>query len=131
MKRNMLCHLFTLFLLILACLIGVQDIALAQDDLQAKVQNPVGSIYSLPFEGTFDFGAPDGTAFFLNVMPVIPVGIGNWNLINRFIAPVIYAPGLSSITLRFQQAAAYRERIASGLEILTIPHFSPLPLPGN
>lgn len=83
------------FVFALVCMISAQGIALAEDDdLQAKVQNPVGNIYSLPFENTFDFGAPDGTAYILTVQPVIPVRIGNWNLINRVIAPLIYAPGI-------------------------------------
>ena len=63
------------------------------DDLRAKAQNPVGAMYSLPFEGSFDFGADNGTAFILNVQPVIPVTVGDWNLINRTIAPLVYAPG--------------------------------------
>jgi len=63
------------------------------DDLRAKAQNPVGAMYSLPFEGTFDFGAENGSAFILNTQPVIPVTVGDWNLINRTIVPLIHAPG--------------------------------------
>ena len=63
------------------------------DDLRAKTQNPVGSLISLPFKFTVDFGASDGSAYFLNVQPVIPIRVGNWNLINRIIAPVIHVEG--------------------------------------
>lgn len=67
--------------------------ALAGDDLRAKTQNPVGNLISVPFENSIDFGAPNGSAYFLNIQPVIPVKVGNWNLINRVIVPLIYAGG--------------------------------------
>lgn len=73
----------------------------AQDaeDLRAKTQNPIGSLISVPFENTLDFGAPDGTAYFLSIQPVLPFTVGNWNLVNRVIAPLISAPGLIEGTL--------------------------------
>ncbi|MBW1859590.1 MAG: hypothetical protein JRI70_05795 [Deltaproteobacteria bacterium] len=64
------------------------------DDLAAKTQNPVGAMYSLPFKFTFDYGAANGEATFLNIQPVIPVTVGDWNLINRVIVPLIDTPGL-------------------------------------
>ena len=63
-------------------------------DLAAKTQNPVGAMYSLPFKFTFDYGADNGEATFLNIQPVIPVTIGDWNLINRVIMPLIDSPGM-------------------------------------
>jgi hypothetical protein len=96
-----------LILLLFAVLItfsGVQ--ALAQDeakpptkkaqggeDLAAKTQNPVGAMYSLPFKFSFDSGASNGEAYFLNIQPVIPITVGDWNLINRVIIPLIDTPG--------------------------------------
>ena len=62
-------------------------------DLRAAVQNPVGAMYSLPFKFTFDYGAPNGEASFLSIQPVIPITVGDWNLINRIIAPLIDSPG--------------------------------------
>jgi hypothetical protein len=62
-------------------------------DLRAAVQNPVGAMYSLPLKFTFDFGAPNGEASFLNIQPVIPITVGDWNYINRIIAPLIDTPG--------------------------------------
>ncbi len=53
------------------------------DDLQKKVQNPVGSLISVPLKLTADFGAPNGSAYIFNVNPVGPVTVGEWNLINR------------------------------------------------
>ena len=62
-------------------------------DLRSKVQNPVGSLISVPLKLSMDFGAPDGSAYFLNLQPVIPVTVGDWNLINRLIVPLIHVPG--------------------------------------
>lgn len=64
------------------------------EDLAAKTQNPVGAMYSLPLKFTFDYGADNGEATFLNIQPVIPVTVGNWNLINRVIMPIIDTPGM-------------------------------------
>lgn len=58
-------------------------------DLRAAAQNPVASMYSLPIKLTVDSGAPNGEAFFLNVNPVIPATVGDWNLISRFIIPAL------------------------------------------
>jgi hypothetical protein len=63
------------------------------EDLASKTQNPVGAMYSLPFKFTFDYGADNGEATFLNIQPVIPVTVGEWNLINRVIMPLIDTPG--------------------------------------
>ena len=64
------------------------------DDLAAKTQNPVGAMYSLPFKFTFDYGADNGEASFLNIQPVLPQTIGEWNLIHRIILPLIDTPGM-------------------------------------
>jgi hypothetical protein len=50
-------------------------------------------MYSLPLKFTFDYGAPNGEASFLNIQPVIPITVGDWNFINRIIAPLIDTPG--------------------------------------
>ncbi len=63
------------------------------DDLRSAVQNPISSLYSLPFKFTFDYGAKNGEASFLNIQPVLPVTVGDWNLVNRIIAPLIDTPG--------------------------------------
>ena len=63
------------------------------DDLRAAVQNPISSLVSLPFKFTFDFGATNGDATILNIQPVIPIIVGDWNLVSRFIIPVIDSPG--------------------------------------
>lgn len=63
------------------------------DDLRSAVQNPISSLISLPFKFTFDYGAPNGEASFLNIQPVVPVTVGDWNLVNRAIIPLIDIPG--------------------------------------
>jgi len=64
------------------------------DALARKLANPVGSLYSLPIEATFDYGAENGDATFINFQPVIPVTLSeDWNLINRTILPLIDAAG--------------------------------------
>lgn len=62
-------------------------------DLRAAVQNPISSLYSLPFKFQFDYGADNGEASFLNIQPVLPVTVGDWNFVNRIIAPLIDTPG--------------------------------------
>jgi len=59
------------------------------DDLRSKVQNPVSSMYSLPLKLTADFGAGNGSAYFFNANPVIPVTVGDWNLISRALIPLV------------------------------------------
>lgn len=67
-----------------------------EDELRKKSQNPVGSLISVPFKFSIDHGASDGSALILNVMPVIPVKLGKWNLINRVIVPIIHTGGTTS-----------------------------------
>ncbi len=72
---------------------SVQSKEQGSDDLAAKAQNPVGAMYSLPFKFNFDYGAENGEASFLNIQPVLPQTIGEWNLIHRIILPLIDTPG--------------------------------------
>ena len=57
-------------------------------DLRSAVQNPISSLISLPFKFTYDSGASNGDAFIMTIQPVIPVTVGDWNLVNRIIMPV-------------------------------------------
>lgn len=67
--------------------------AIHGSDLRSAVQNPISSLISLPFKFTFDEGAPNGSADFLNIQPVVPVTVGDWNLVNRAIVPLIDLEG--------------------------------------
>lgn len=61
-------------------------------DLAKAVQNPVGSLISVPFKFSLDFGAADGEVLVVNLQPVYPVRVGDWNVINRAILPFIDIP---------------------------------------
>jgi hypothetical protein len=64
-------------------------------DLAKQSQNPIASLIVVPFENNVNFGIgpEDATDNVLNLKPVIPIGIGDWNLINRPIVPIIYQEG--------------------------------------
>lgn len=55
--------------------------------------NPVGNLISVAFKNTVDFGAPNGSAYFLNTVSVFPLTLGGTDLINRMIIPIIYVNG--------------------------------------
>jgi hypothetical protein len=65
------------------------------EDLQKQTQNPVSSLISVPFQNNINFpiGSYSRVQNVLNIQPVIPFRMTrNWNLITRWIAPVIYQP---------------------------------------
>ena len=75
------------------CLIVLAVSANASDEeLAKKSQNPVADMISLPIKSKFNFGRgkEDASSFELELQPVVPVHLGDWNLINRFIIPVAY-----------------------------------------
>ena len=65
-------------------------------DLRAAVQNPIGSLVSLPFKFDFDYGAANGDGTLLNIQPVYPVTKGKWNYVSRLILPVASVDGAIS-----------------------------------
>lgn len=66
------------------------------DDLAAKAQNPIASMISMPLDTMIDFGADNGTAVVSTFQPVIPMTVGEWNLISRPMLPIIYLEGAVS-----------------------------------
>jgi hypothetical protein len=63
--------------------------------LAAAAQNPVAAMYSLPLQNNTYFGAGpnhDKAYDVLNIQPVLPFTAGDWNIISRTIAPLIYVP---------------------------------------
>jgi hypothetical protein len=65
--------------------------------LAKKLQNPIGDLYSFPFQNNtnFNYGPNKGTQDILNVQPVIPIHLNSdWNLITRTILPMIWQPSL-------------------------------------
>lgn len=65
------------------------------DELAKQSQNPLGTIISVPLENNFytGIGPSDSSVYTLNMKPVYPIKVGEWNLINRFILPAIYSQG--------------------------------------
>ena len=83
---------------LLAVVLVLPSVYAHADDLRSAVQNPISSLISLPFKFTFDDGAPNGDADFLNINPVVPVTVGEWNLVNRALIPLIDLEGTVSGT---------------------------------
>ena len=70
--------------------------------LQKATQNPVASLISVPLQNNTNFGIGpyDRAQNILNIQPVIPVGISkDWNLIVRWIAPIISQPAPGTANL--------------------------------
>lgn len=68
------------------------------DALRKAAQNPIANLISVPVQNNNNFGiAPDSrTQDILNIQPVIPVRLSeNWNVITRWITPIIYQPTVS------------------------------------
>lgn len=64
-----------------------------QAELRKKAQNPIANLYTVPIETTFDFGAANGDATFIQLQPVIPIDAGPVLVVSRTIIPLIDAPG--------------------------------------
>jgi hypothetical protein len=65
------------------------------EELRKEAQNPVASLISVPVQENFNFNNQPGdrTQNVLNIQPVIPLSVSkNWNLIVRWITPIIYQP---------------------------------------
>lgn len=85
---------FTHFIAFTMILLTAPGITRAEEgDLRSAVQNPISSLISLPFRLTYDSGASNGDGTILNIQPVVPVNIGEWNLVNRAIIPVANVDG--------------------------------------
>lgn len=70
--------------------------------LQKATQNPVASLISVPVQNNSNFGIGpyDRTQNVLNIQPVIPMRASeNWNLIIRWIAPIIWQPAPGTANL--------------------------------
>jgi len=65
----------------------------SEGELVKKLNNPIASLISVPFQYNLDFGIGprNATKNTLNIQPVIPISISkDWNVIVRTIVPVIY-----------------------------------------
>ena len=66
--------------------------------LAKAAQNPIADMISLPLQNNTYFGVgTDGdTANVLNIQPVYPLSLGEWNVITRTIVPLVYVPDLTA-----------------------------------
>src|SRR5690242_10154025 len=72
-----------------------QDQGPTTAELQKQTQNPVSSLISIPFQNNVNFpvGQYSRVQDVLNIQPVVPIRVSeDWNVITRWIAPVIYQP---------------------------------------
>jgi hypothetical protein len=78
---------------LLASSLIMPQVVNAGGDVRAAAQNPISSMISLPFKLSYDSGASNGDAVILNINPVIPVQVGDWNLVNRALIPLADVDG--------------------------------------
>jgi hypothetical protein len=102
----------------------------ADANLAKESQNPLSTVVSLPFESNtlFNVGPSEATANVVNMKPVYPLRIGEWNLVNRLIAPVIWTEGqdrdaLGTVDAGFGSAASLYAGSEFGLGDVTYQGF--------
>ncbi len=69
--------------------------AASSEQLRKESQNPIANLISVPFQENANFGISPGNRVqnVVNIQPVIPLSLNkNWNLITRWITPLIYQP---------------------------------------
>src|SRR5262249_48438946 len=69
-------------------------------DLAEAAQNPIAAMISLPIQNNIygEVGPNhNATGNVLNIQPVVPITLGDWNIISRTIAPLIYQPSLATL----------------------------------
>jgi len=74
-------------------------------DIGVEAPNPIGFLPSVALRNTVDFGAPNGSAYFLNIQPLFPFHLGHWDVINRPIIPIIDVSGFVEGTANIPQGA--------------------------
>src|SRR6478672_89790 len=67
-------------------------------ELAKAAQNPIADMISLPFQNNFNFnvGPHEQLQNLLNIQPVVPISLNqDWNVITRWITPMISQPPLT------------------------------------
>jgi hypothetical protein len=84
--------------------------AASTDALRNAAQNPVAALISVPVQGNWNFGIEPGnrTQNVTNIQPVLPFSVSkDWNLIVRWITPIIYQPLPLSLLSGQQETGVY------------------------
>ena len=78
-----------------SCFIAESVYAEPKAGITEEAMNPLSTVISVPFENNtlFNVGPDKATVNVLNVKPIFPVSLGNWNLINRVTLPIAYTEG--------------------------------------
>lgn len=81
------------------CFIAESVYAEPKAGIAEEAMNPLSTVISVPFENNtlFNVGPDKSTINILNVKPIFPVSLGNWNLINRITLPIAYSEGQDEI----------------------------------
>jgi hypothetical protein len=85
----------------------------SNDDLTKKLNNPVASLISIPFQDNTEvgIGANNGYRNTLNIQPVIPFSFTpQYNIVTRIVAPIIFQ---NSITARASSQQGLSDVVAS------------------
>ncbi len=83
------------YILITLILFLTSGIYAQDEDLEKKIQNPIASLISVPFQNNVEFktGPFERNRNVLNIQPVVPFTLSNkLNLITRTIIPIVYQP---------------------------------------
>ncbi len=64
------------------------------EDFVYKAQNPLSPNYSIPLKYTHHGGADNGDVSIGSIQPIIPVKLGDWNIINQLSLNIIGTPGV-------------------------------------
>jgi hypothetical protein len=75
----------------------------ATESLQKATQNPVANLISVPLQDNTNFGIGpfDRNQNVLNIQPAVPIHItSDWNLIIRWITPIIWQPAPGTADLQ-------------------------------
>lgn len=86
------CFFLAFFLLISFRIYAQEKSAASPQDIAVKLNNPVASLISVPFQNNVDYGIGQyhGSKYTLNFQPVIPFALSpKLNLITRYIIPII------------------------------------------
>jgi hypothetical protein len=95
MKRTLIVTIVCVAALLISPSLRAEE----EEDLAAlakKTQNPVSELISVPLQNNTNFGIGphDRTQNVLNIQPVMPTNVGEWNLIYRTILFLIYQPDI-------------------------------------